>query len=109
MVVLDQYGCSTQVFATVPSNCAVSRGNLFDQTKSSSWQDMGTYGINGDGIGLEANLGYNATVNFGLENVGIGLQGPSFGNQTVAGLARPSPFYLYVPPSVDALPVIRCF
>lgn len=57
---------------------------------------MGTYGINQNGVGLEANLGYNQRAQFGLELMGIGLIGPSLSNQTVAGIATPEPFYLYV-------------
>lgn len=87
-------GCSTSVFATAPPNCAASRGNLFNNESSSTWHDIGLYGINGAGVGLEANLGYYQAAQFGLENLGIGLTGPSLGNQTVAGIATPSPFYL---------------
>ncbi|KFX89411.1 hypothetical protein V490_07044 [Pseudogymnoascus sp. VKM F-3557] len=94
MVVLSEYGCSTTVFSTMPPDCAVSRGNLFNVNKSSSWIDMGTYGINQNGVGLEANLGYNQRAQFGLERMGIGLIGPSLSNQTVAGIATPKPFYL---------------
>lgn len=96
MVVLADLGCSESVFDTVPSGCAVSRGNLFDLNESSSWQDAGTYEINGDGIGLEANLGYEQRAQFGLDHLAIGLTGPGFDNQTVAGIATPEPFYLYV-------------
>lgn len=96
LVVLSEYGCSKSVFATVPSNCAVSRGNLFNLNKSSSWRDVGTYEINQNGVGLEANLGYSQRAQFGLEHMAIGLTGPSLGNQTIAGIATPEPFYLYV-------------
>jgi hypothetical protein len=96
MVVLSEYGCTTSVFTTVPADCAVSRGNLFIQNESSTWQDVGTYGINEDGVGLEANLGYSQRADFGLEHMGIGLTGPSLDNQTVAGIATPEPFYLCV-------------
>jgi len=59
---------------------------------------MGTYGINQNGVGLEANLGYYQRAQFGLEHIGIGLIGPSLNNQTVAGIATPEPFYLWVTP-----------
>lgn len=95
IVAFADSGCSKAVFKTVPKNCAVSRGNLFQLNASSSWHDAGTYGINQDGVGLEANLGYSQRAQFGLEQVGIGLRGPSIGNQTVAGIATPEPFYLY--------------
>lgn len=94
MVPLSDYACSTSVFATVPSDCAVSRGNLFNINSSSSWLNAGTYGINQNGVGLEANLGYSQRAQFGLEHLGIGITGPSLENQTVAGIATPEPFYL---------------
>lgn len=94
MVVVADGGCSTSVFATVPGDCAVSRGNLFNLTSSSTWHDMGIYGINQNGVGLEANLGYSQRAQFGLESLGIGLQGPTLDNQTVAGIATPEPFYM---------------
>lgn len=59
---------------------------------------MGLYGINQNGVGLEANLGYEARVEFGLDKVAIGLTGPGFANQTVGGIAATVPFYLYVFP-----------
>lgn len=98
MVPLSEIGCSTQVFSDrdVPPDCAVSRGNLFNPNESSSWIDLGQYAINQDGVGLEANLGYNVHAQFGLEHLGIGLTGPSLANQTVAGFATAQPFYLYV-------------
>ncbi|KAJ9136613.1 Acid protease [Pleurostoma richardsiae] len=94
MVALSEYGCSTAVFATVPPDCAVSRGNLFNLNQSSSWHDIGTYEINQNGVGLEANLGYTQRAQFGLEHLAIGLTGPSLDNQTIAGIATPEPFYL---------------
>ncbi|KAI0009995.1 acid protease [Xylariaceae sp. FL0662B] len=94
MVVLSDYGCSTSVFETVPANCAVSRGNLFIPNKSLSWDELGIFGINENGVGLEANLGYSQRSEVGLETLGIGLTGPKLDNQTVAGIATPEPFYL---------------
>lgn len=94
MVVLSGYGCSTYVFATVPSDCANSRGNLFKVNQSSSWYPLGLYGINNDGVGLEANLGYSVRAQFGLDTLGPGLTGLRLENQTIAGIASPEPFYL---------------
>jgi hypothetical protein len=74
----------------------VSRGNLFNPNQSSTWHEIGVYGINQNGVGLEANLGYEQRAQYGLENLGIGLTGPNITNQTVAGIATPEPFYLYV-------------
>jgi hypothetical protein len=95
LVVLSEYGCSTSVFATVPDKCAVSRGVLFDPNQSSTWHDVGTYGINQDGVGLEANLAYSQRAAFSFETLAVGLTGPGLRNQTVAGIATPEPFYLY--------------
>ena len=90
----DALACSPEVFETVPKDCAVSRGNLFDSKASSSWKDIGLYGINENGVGLEANLGYTQRVQFGSDNLGIGLTGPALENQIVGGIATPQPFYL---------------
>jgi hypothetical protein len=96
MVAVSEVACSTAVFATVPPDCAVSRGNLFNPNQSSSWRDTGTYDINQNGVGLEANLGYSQRSQFGLDHLAIGLTGPALEEQTVAGIATPEPFYLYV-------------
>lgn len=93
LVPVDQ-ACSTSVFKTVPPNCAVSRGNLFNSNKSSTWHDVGLYGINQNGVGLEANLGYEEKVQFGLDHLALGLTGPALDNQTVGGIASTEPFYL---------------
>ncbi|KAF7125408.1 hypothetical protein CNMCM5793_001586 [Aspergillus hiratsukae] len=94
MVVLSDYGCSASVFTEVPSNCAVSRGTLFNANQSSSWHELGLYGINQNGVGLEANLGYSLRAEFALDTLGVGLTGPKLENQTIAGIAAPEPFYL---------------
>ncbi|KAK8034820.1 hypothetical protein PG993_009815 [Apiospora rasikravindrae] len=94
MVVLEELGCSSSVFADVPPNCAVSRGTLFNPKDSSTWIDSGQYDINDGQVGLEANLGYSQPAQFGLDDLGIGLTGPVLKNQTVAGFATADPFYL---------------
>ncbi|KAH8658136.1 aspartic peptidase domain-containing protein [Xylariales sp. PMI_506] len=96
MVVLSDLGCSTTAFSgsSVPSNCAVSRGVLFNPNESSTWNNVGTYAINGDGVGLEANLGYSENAEFALESLGVGLTGPNLTNQTVAGIGAAEPLYL---------------
>lgn len=98
MVVVSDGGCSDTIFnatgGPVPQGCAGSRGNLFTRNASSTWQDMGLYEINQNGVGLEANLGYSQRAEFGLETLAIGLLGPSLSNQTVAGIATPEPFYM---------------
>ncbi|KAI1815446.1 acid protease [Poronia punctata] len=93
-VVLSDGGCSDSTFEKVPDNCAVSRGKLFNPEDSSSWTKVGKYGINADGVGLEANLGYYQEAEFGLETLGLGLTGPRLKNQTVAGVTSADHFYL---------------
>lgn len=97
MVVLPQ-GCTTLALNPVPPNCANSRGGIFDPNASPTWQAQGRYGINGNGVGLEANLGYVQTGDYGLETVGLGFvagttNGPTLLKQTVAAIATKSPFY----------------
>ncbi|KAH8898702.1 acid protease [Thozetella sp. PMI_491] len=96
LVVLSDLGCTSGAFGNgaTPSNCAVSRGVLFNPNDSSTWHSAGKYAINGDGVGLEANLGYSQNAEFALETLAIGLTGPSLRNQTVAGIGTANPFYL---------------
>ncbi|KAK4179594.1 aspartic peptidase domain-containing protein [Triangularia setosa] len=94
LVPLAELACSREAFGTVPPDCAVSRGNLFDINESSSWEDVGRYGINQNGVGLGAHLGYDVAVQFGLEKLGIGLNGPDFEDQAVGAMAAAAPFYL---------------
>lgn len=98
IVPLSEYGCSGAVFnnSAVPPDCAVSRGNLFNPNTSSTWVDGGLYQINNNGVGLGASLGYQQDAQWGLERIGIGLNGPALLNQSVAGVAYPAPFYLFV-------------
>lgn len=83
----------------VPADCAVSRGQMFTPNSSSTWYEQGDYAINGDGVGLEANLGYYQAAEFGLDTLGVGLVNGSTGvtldNQTIGSIATASPFYLY--------------
>ena len=76
----------------------MSRGNLYNPNESSTWIDGGTYEINQNGVGLEANLGYKQKAQFGLERMGIGFTGETLDNQTVASIATAEPFYLYGTP-----------
>lgn len=102
MVVLPE-GCTTQAANPIPDGCASARGGLFSKNGSSTWQDQGLYGINWNGIGLEANLGYDQHADYGLETLGLGYsagaEGPTLLNQTVAGIGTVSPFYMSVLPS----------
>lgn len=90
LVVLSQ-GCTTQAVNPVPNSCSTSRGGIFNPNSSTTWQEQGLYGINGDGVGLEANLGYKQNAEYGLETLGLGYtagaNGPTLENQTVAGIA----------------------
>lgn len=99
LVVLSEYGCSTKVFESVPVGCASSRGMMFSPNTSSTWIDSGVFGINHDGVGLEANLDYTQAADFGMDTVGLGLvagaNGVTLKNQTVGGIASTSPLYLY--------------
>lgn len=93
-------GCTTVAIKPVPDNCANARGGLFNLNSSSTWLDKGFFGINKDGVGLEANLGYSLDADYGLETVGLGFVGggsnaPTLENQTVAGFGTKSPFYMY--------------
>ena len=97
MVVLSP-GCSSAAVNPIPNSCANSRGGLFNPSASSTWQEQGLFGINQDGVGFEANLGYSQNASYGLETVGLGYvaggNGPTLNNQTVAGIETVSPFYL---------------
>lgn len=98
LVVLKQYGCTAEVMQDLPADCAVSRGNMFEPNESSTWEQLGLFGINDGEVGLEANLEYEQSASFGLDTLGVGLidgaQGVTLANQTIAGIATASPFYL---------------
>ncbi|KAK3986840.1 aspartic peptidase domain-containing protein [Cladorrhinum sp. PSN332] len=94
IVPLSEYACEPESFPAPPRDCAVSRGNLFDLNESTTWQDVGVYGINDNGVGLGAHLGYSQTAQWGLDDLGIGLSGPKIESQSIAGIATPEPFYL---------------
>jgi hypothetical protein len=95
MVVLPE-GCSSQALDPVPADCASSRGGTFDLTASKTWDDQGFYGINGNGVGWEANLGYSQDTDYGLETLALGFDssGLTLEGQTVGGFGTTSPFYM---------------
>jgi hypothetical protein len=95
MVVLPA-GCTSTAMEPVPVDCANSRGGTFNSNTSKTWNDQGFFGINENGIGFEANLGYSQNADYGLETVGLGYasNGPTLKGQTVAGFGTTSPFYL---------------
>lgn len=99
LVVLSEYGCSKAVMEDAPSDCAVSRGSMFSPNESSTWDQLGTFSINNEGVGLEANLEYVQPALFGLDTLGVGLVDGggrhTLENQTIGGLATAEPFYLY--------------
>ncbi|KAF4633250.1 hypothetical protein G7Y89_g4868 [Cudoniella acicularis] len=106
LVPMQQYACSQELINPVPVNCASDRGGLFNANASSTWLDQGNYGINANGVGFEANLGYSEAVDYGLETLGVGYvtdgtSGPTLTNQTVAGMPYVSPFYLFTPNSAN--------
>lgn len=68
-----------------PSNCADLRGEEFNPNASSTWEFKNYYEL-----GLESNLGYTGSGEFGLDKVGLGWQGsggPVLDHQVVAGIA----------------------
>lgn len=95
MVVLPE-GCTSQAINPVPANCANSRGGTFNLNASKTWDDQGFFGINGDGVGWEANLEYSQATDYGLEKYGLGYDssGPTLEGQTVGGFGTTSPFYM---------------
>jgi hypothetical protein len=83
----------------VPDNCINSRGGTFNTNASSTWEDRGYFTLNGgNGVGFEANLGYNLYLNYGLDTVALGYQdgldSPTLSNQTVTAYNLPNPLYL---------------
>lgn len=98
-IVVYPQGCSKEAIDPLPDNCANSRGVLFNPNTSSTWHPQGLFGINDNHVGFEANLGYEANAEYGLETVGLShVSGdnnePVLVNQTIAGIATASPFYV---------------
>ena len=58
------------------------------------------FGINENGVGFQADLGYSQSADFGLDSIGLGyvsgMNGPTLDNQTIGAIATASPFYTYV-------------
>jgi hypothetical protein len=79
-VILPQ-GCP----ASYPSNCHDLRGGIFNANSSTSWTLNNYYDL-----GLESNLGYSGSGQFGFDKVGLGWQGsggPILDHQVVGGIA----------------------
>ncbi|KAF7880036.1 uncharacterized protein EAF02_007673 [Botrytis sinoallii] len=90
-------GCTSAAISPVPSGCANARGGLFNNSLSNTWEDIGLFGINGNGVGFQADLGYSQSADFGLDSIGLGYvsgtNGPTLDNQTIGAIATASPFY----------------
>ncbi len=87
-VLISTNGISTWVVLPSPgcglneTQCANSRGTLFNPNTSSTWSEQGIYNLD-----RELNLGYTGNANFALEKVGLGLdstQGPSLDSMVLA-------------------------
>jgi hypothetical protein len=96
LAVFSNYGCSLNVMETIPIDCANSRGLLFNNDTSSTWNTLGVYGFNGGTAVLEQNLGYSTNVLYGLESVGLGYSGngPMIDSMLLGGIVTATPFYL---------------
>lgn len=68
------------------TNCSDARGGLFNQSRSSTWRDLGLFTL-----ALEQNLGHNESGAFGLDTISLGLTnetgGPTLDSQILAGIA----------------------
>lgn len=83
-------GC---IYATDLDACASARGNFFNYTLSSSFDNLKIYAIS-----IESNLGYVANAVYGWDVVslgGVGEGGPTLKNTTVGAVAVDD-FYLGV-------------
>ncbi|KAL8992354.1 MAG: hypothetical protein Q9169_007165 [Polycauliona sp. 2 TL-2023] len=65
--------------------CSQARGGLFNQSQSSTWEDLGAWTL-----ALEQNLGRNESGAFGLDTISLGLTnttgGPTLDSQIIAGI-----------------------
>ena len=76
-------GCTSED----PSNCANLRGSLYASNVSSTWSNIGIYGL---GLPNEWPLGYSANASFGYDNLTIGRPGdgsPAVDHQVIEGFA----------------------
>ncbi|KAL8950015.1 MAG: hypothetical protein Q9222_003924 [Ikaeria aurantiellina] len=66
-------------------DCTNARGGLFNESTSSTWNDLGHFTL-----ALEQNLGHNESGAFGLDTLSIGLSnatgGPTLNSQIIAGI-----------------------
>ncbi|EPE32901.1 Acid protease [Glarea lozoyensis ATCC 20868] len=67
------------------TECESTRGGIFKTNQSSTWSDVGIYGL-----GFENNLGYTDNGRFGYDTISLGYQGsgnPTINHTIVAGIA----------------------
>ena len=71
--------------ASDPSNCGDLRGTIFITTASSTWNNIGFYGMT---MTEEVDLGYSGNADFGYDNVMLGWPGanlPTLTHQVIEG------------------------
>lgn len=72
-----------------PSGCVSSRGGQFDAARSTTWTRSNATSNGSLPLGLEANLGYFGSGEYGYDTVSLGWQAsgdPSLSQQVVAGI-----------------------
>jgi hypothetical protein len=69
-LVVDQLPCAGQIDAGRKEACEDQRGGAFNYNESSTFTSQGTYELF-----LEKNLNYTGAGRFGMDTVGLGLQG----------------------------------
>ncbi|TKX20743.1 eukaryotic aspartyl protease-like protein 5 [Elsinoe australis] len=78
--VIDPRGCQSG-----DTSCIDRRGGVFNMNKSSTWDQVGLYGL-----AIQQNLGFGGNAFFGYDKVvlgGDGQEGPTLENSTVGDLA----------------------
>jgi hypothetical protein len=80
--VVGAWGCNQSYnLLTLPGNCNATRGGVFDNSTSSTWDEKGNYGLK-----VEEYLGEKVEGEFGFDDVDLGYTGSgvSLQNTTVA-------------------------
>jgi Eukaryotic aspartyl protease len=86
--VIDPLGCSA-LSPPLPQ-CLIDRGQTFNHSGSTTYSEIGLFAL-----GLEDNLGYNSSGDYGFDEVGLGFQesdGPKLSKQVVASVADKNVF-----------------
>lgn len=76
-----------------PSDCGDLRGTLFQPNSSSTYYNIGLYGL---GLTEEVGLGYSGNANFGYDNLTLGWPGdglPTLSHQVIQGFSTKD-FYI---------------